>query len=197
MIMDNQEVNVLTNVSTRLRIRTIMVVLVCALIVLPVGATPATANPGDYQFDNLNSELCLDVVDWGAYNGANVQQWGCWNGSPQLWYFENGVRAAGKDGYYDTWFLVRTRTTGRCLDVSGISQENGANVHVWDCWGGPNQRWAIGYPGYGTITLRALHSNKCLEVYGLNKGYGGNVVQWDCWLPRPGPNQQWYPRQFG
>ncbi|WP_436761370.1 carbohydrate-binding protein [Streptosporangium sp. V21-05] len=31
--------------------------------------------------------------------------------------------------------------SNRCLDVSGASQANGAAVNIWDCNGGPNQRW--------------------------------------------------------
>ena len=184
---------------TRLWVRALTAILACTPIAVLVNATPATANPGDYQFENLNSNLCLDVVDWGAYNGANVQQWGCWNGSPQQWYFQNGIWAAGKDGWYDTWFQIRSRTSGRCLDVAGVNPDNSANVQVWDCLGDPrrldqpNQRWAIGYPSSGLMTLRALHSNRCLEVYGLSRDYGGNVVQFDCWL---GPNQKWYYRQL-
>ncbi|MBE3016311.1 ricin-type beta-trefoil lectin domain protein, partial [Microbispora sp. NEAU-D428] len=31
--------------------------------------------------------------------------------------------------------------SGRCLDVSGVSQANGAQVQIWDCNGQNNQQW--------------------------------------------------------
>jgi len=33
--------------------------------------------------------------------------------------------------------------SGRCLDVAGKSQNNGAAIHQWDCHWGNNQRWLL------------------------------------------------------
>lgn len=178
-------------------------VYLCAALLVLFGLSIATARPAAawtngtkyYSIDNLHSWLCLDVVDWGSYEGANVQQWGCnWNWAQQ-WGLNPSWRkwAQGADGKWDYYYEVMSRANHRCLAVADRSKADGANVHVEDCDAGPNQYWAV-YPYLGstsTVTLRNLHSGKCLEVYGLSKGYGGNVVQWGCWY---GPNQRWYMR---
>jgi hypothetical protein len=167
-------------------------VLLTSAIIVVANAAPASADsPQYYLLDNLNSRLCLDVVDWGSYEGANVQQWGCNNNWAQQWELPSGTRkwAYGTDGRGDWWYEIVNRANHRCLAVADRSQADGANVIVEDCDAGPNQYWAIGYPSTGTISLRALHSNQCLDVAGLSKAYGANVQQWNCWN---GPNQSWY-----
>jgi hypothetical protein len=194
-------INVWSHLTARRCGTLLTAIVMCLPLAVVTTATPAAADPGDYRFENVNSNLCLDVVDWGSYNGANVQQWGCWDGTPQLWSLSNGIWAAGPDGQYDTYFQVKNRTTGRCLDVAGVSQAENANVHVWDCIGAPNradqrnQRWAIGF-WYGTVTLRALHSSKCLQVYASSRDYRGNVVQGTCPPGRFTGNQLWYSKRY-
>lgn len=155
--------------------------------------TPVSAAAPDMQFDNLHSWLCLDATNWGAH-GAIVQQWGCARGwAPQQWDVTNPQEYINANGKWLIGFEIKTRTTGRCLDVADRSKTNGASVIVANCDGWLSQRWQkIDSPrGYGTVAFRSLNSDKCLEVYGLSKAYGGKVVQWDCWN---GPNQTWYWR---
>lgn len=173
-------------------------VLLLSFTTVVATASPASAETKYYRFDNLDSWLCLDVVNWGSYEGANVQQWGCnWNWAQQ-WGINTswGKWARDKDGGpYAFWVEIMNRAGNRCLAVADRSQANGANVHVEDCDAGPNQYWNIYTNGYGgTVSLRALHSNKCLDVYGFSKAYGGNVVQWDCYYAPQGANQRWYQR---
>ncbi|WP_249350841.1 lectin [Microbispora sp. H10836] len=73
--------------------------------------------------------------------------------------------------------------SGRCLDVSGASQANGAQVQLWDCNGQANQRWTP----TGSGELR-VYGTKCLDVYNRGTADGGNVVIWDC---NGQSNQQW------
>ncbi|MFI7037179.1 glycoside hydrolase family 27 protein [Microbispora rosea] len=73
--------------------------------------------------------------------------------------------------------------SGRCLDVSGVSQANGAQVQLWDCNGQSNQRWTPSASG----ELR-VYGNKCLDVYNAGTADGSNVVIWDC---NGQSNQQW------
>ena len=48
-----------------------------------------------------------------------------------------------------TWWVPASAATtplvgaasGRCLDVNGASQTNGATVNIWDCNGQSNQQW--------------------------------------------------------
>jgi glucosylceramidase len=42
------------------------------------------------------------------------------------------------------WFRLVASHSGKCLDVYGAGQQNGARVIQWNCHGGPNQRWRQG-----------------------------------------------------
>lgn len=85
-------------------------------------------------------------------------------------------------------YSIVNRHTGKCLEVYGISQADGADVVQWDCWNGPNQHWRL-VPTDGIWhEIRNAHSNKCLEVYAHQNHIGADVVQWTCW---GGWNQQW------
>ena len=73
--------------------------------------------------------------------------------------------------------------SGRCLDVAGVSQANGAQVQLWDCNGQSNQRWTPTASG----ELR-VYGNKCLDVYNAGTADGTNVIIWDC---NGQSNQKW------
>ncbi|MEV4749312.1 PHB depolymerase family esterase [Streptosporangium sp. NPDC049248] len=77
---------------------------------------------------------------------------------------------------------IRGVGSGRCLDVSGVSQANGAQVQLWDCNGQINQQWTP----TGTGELR-VYGNKCLDVYQSPAGLT-SVVIWDC---NGQANQKW------
>lgn len=86
-----------------------------------------------------------------------------------------------------TYELI-AKHSGKCLDVSGVATNNGANIHQWDCHGGPNQRWTLTEKSGGYYTVTARHSNKCMDVEGVGTGNGTNISQYDC---HGGPNQLW------
>ncbi|MFD1537646.1 RICIN domain-containing protein [Nonomuraea guangzhouensis] len=73
--------------------------------------------------------------------------------------------------------------SGRCLDVSGASQANGAQAQIWDCNGQANQQWTATASG----ELR-VYGGKCLDVYNRGTADGTNVIIWDC---NGQDNQQW------
>ncbi|HET9141027.1 ricin-type beta-trefoil lectin domain protein [Actinophytocola sp.] len=78
---------------------------------------------------------------------------------------------------------LRNVAANRCLDVSGGSQANGAQVIIWDCNGGSNQRWT----GTASDELRVFDS-KCLDVLNQATAPGSAVSIWDC---NGGTNQKW------
>ncbi|MCA2225134.1 arabinofuranosidase catalytic domain-containing protein [Nonomuraea aurantiaca] len=90
-----------------------------------------------------------------------------------------------------TWSMPASAATtplvgagsGRCLDVSGVSQANSAQVQIWDCNGQNNQQWTSTAAG----ELR-VYGTKCLDVYGAGTANGTNVIIWDC---NGQSNQQW------
>ncbi|SET16320.1 ThuA domain-containing protein [Nonomuraea wenchangensis] len=73
--------------------------------------------------------------------------------------------------------------SGRCLDVSGASQANGAQAQIWDCNGQNNQRWT----STAASELR-VYANKCLDVNGAGTADGTSVIIWDC---NGQNNQKW------
>ena len=75
---------------------------------------------------------------------------------------------------------------GKCLDVAWASQDDGAEIQLWDCNGGAQEAWA--YAG----GMLSVYGNKCLDVKdGIDRN-GTRLQIWDC---TPGnANQQWVRR---
>ncbi|MFI6989544.1 carbohydrate-binding protein [Nonomuraea wenchangensis] len=73
--------------------------------------------------------------------------------------------------------------SGRCLDVNGASQANGAQAQIWDCNGQPNQQWTS-----TAATELRVYGNKCLDVNGAGTADGTSVLIWDC---NGQNNQKW------
>ncbi|MEU7859322.1 lectin [Nonomuraea sp. NPDC049141] len=78
---------------------------------------------------------------------------------------------------------IRGVGSGRCLDVSGASQANGAQAQIWDCNGQANQQWTATASG----ELR-VYGGKCLDVYNRGTADGTSVIIWDC---NGQDNQRW------
>ncbi|MEU8323933.1 PHB depolymerase family esterase [Nonomuraea sp. NPDC048881] len=78
---------------------------------------------------------------------------------------------------------VKNAGSGRCLDVAGASQTNGAQAQIWDCHGQPNQQWTSTASG----ELR-VYGGKCLDVANRSTADGAGVIIWDCGGQS---NQQW------
>ncbi len=73
--------------------------------------------------------------------------------------------------------------SGRCLDVTGVSQNNGTQVQLWDCNGQNNQRWT-----YTSGKQLQVYGTKCLDANGQGTSNGTQVIIWDC---NGQANQQW------
>ncbi|MEV4019670.1 ThuA domain-containing protein [Nonomuraea angiospora] len=78
---------------------------------------------------------------------------------------------------------IKGAGSGRCLDVSGASQANGAQAQIWDCNGQSNQQWTSTAAG----ELR-VYGGKCLDVSGAGTADGAAVIIWDC---NGQNNQKW------
>ncbi|BCD96029.1 RICIN domain-containing protein [Marinagarivorans cellulosilyticus] len=79
----------------------------------------------------------------------------------------------------DTTYRLINKMSGKALDVSGFSQEDGAIVHQWDYAGNNNQHWYVIANGSG-VQLTATHSWKCLDVPAGNTANGVQMQQWGC-----------------
>jgi non-reducing end alpha-L-arabinofuranosidase len=73
--------------------------------------------------------------------------------------------------------------SGRCLDVSGASTVNGAQVQLWDCNAQANQSWT-----YTSSKQLMVYGNKCLDASGRGTTNGTSAIIWDC---NGQTNQQW------
>jgi poly(hydroxyalkanoate) depolymerase family esterase len=78
---------------------------------------------------------------------------------------------------------IKNVASGRCLDVAGASQANGAQTQIWDCHGQANQQWTPTASG----ELR-VYGGKCLDVSNRATADGSSVIIWDC---SGQSNQQW------
>lgn len=80
-------------------------------------------------------------------------------------------------------------SSGRALDVYGDS--NGANVLIYDYWGGTNQKWNLAYLGSGYFSIRSAQSGaRGLDV-GWSPANGTNVMTWSYWGGDPQKWQIW------
>ncbi|MEU1887640.1 lectin [Micromonospora rifamycinica] len=82
-----------------------------------------------------------------------------------------------------TTTAVRNVSAGRCLDVNGATQTNGAAAIVWDCHGQANQSWT----STSSQELR-VYGTKCLDVNNAGTANGTSVIVWDC---NGQSNQKW------
>lgn len=76
-----------------------------------------------------------------------------------------------------------------CLDVSGVSTANKANVTCHSRNDGNNQLFRVSKYNSTLSTIRACHSGKAIEVYGAKDANGANVSQYD---HNKSAAQRWY-----
>ena len=95
-----------------------------------------TAVTGGYKITVQSTGLQLDVSGGpnATQNGAGVIQYPYWGGANEIW-----TATPTANGY----FTLSPVSSGKCLDVSGISVNDGAPVQQWSCWGGSNQAWQL------------------------------------------------------
>jgi hypothetical protein len=53
---------------------------------------------------------------------------------------------------------------GKCLDAEGISSANGTKIQLWDCWGGPNQKWSN------------VKSSTCVQGFVWREAFPNDIV---------------------
>jgi hypothetical protein len=74
--------------------------------------------------------------------------------------------------------------SGRCLDINGESQTDGALAALWECNGQLNQQLVLTAAG----ELKLYGQTKCLDVLGQKTAPGSPVGIWGC---NGGANQRW------
>jgi hypothetical protein len=80
------------------------------------------------------------------------------------------------------------KAAGKCADVAGMSTAVGAVIGIWDCWGGPNQRWTLAALSTGVYRVTTINSGLTLDVSGSSTAAGALPIQ-DTWAGLK--SQQW------
>jgi hypothetical protein len=112
---------------------------------------------------NLDSFTLLGNGQQASNSSANTS-----SNAPEAGQIEYGVS-----------YRIINKTSGKALDVSSFSQEDGAIVHQWDVSGAANQHWYVIENGSG-VQLKATHSWRCLDVPAGNTANGVQMQQWGC-----------------
>lgn len=90
-------------------------------------------------------------------------------------------------------YQIKAKHSNKCVDVEGFSQDDGANVHQWDCSGSNNQIWTL-KPFGDAYQIISKNSDKCLDVADFSTEDGGNIHQWGC---SGSDNQLWELQSSG
>jgi len=69
---------------------------------------------------------------------------------------------------------------GKCMDVTGVSTANGANIQLYGCSGGSNQHFTFEAVG-NAFMVRNVNSDKCLDIESASTSNGANLQQYTCY----------------
>ncbi|MFI9566291.1 family 43 glycosylhydrolase [Streptomyces rishiriensis] len=88
---------------------------------------------------------------------------------------------SGETATTPTSYTLVNRNSGKCLDVSGGSAADGANILQWTCNGGANQKWRIEDRGDDTSRLVNVATGKVMDTADCSTADGADLRQWS-WL---------------
>ncbi len=134
---------------------------------------PSSGNNNNQQNNNQQN-------NWNQQQNNNQQN--NWNQQQNNNNNNGGSFQSGKT------YVIKSKNSGKALDVSWGSKDNGANVLQYQYCGYNNQKWYIESVGNGYYAIKCANSGKCLEVSGASTSDGANVQQWDYY---GGDGQQW------
>ena len=146
------------------------------------GAAYAQTPPGrilqTVNIVNAGSKLCVAVAERESKDGINVHQGSC-SDDKAIWDL---IDVGGRE------MAVYNRASGKVLDVSGASSDDGANVQQWSWNGTGAQRWRLENVDGQQVRLVSQNSGKCLDVNNRGMNIGANIAQYRC---HGGDNQIW------
>ena len=121
--------------------------------------------------------------DWISYTKPSTSsQPPSNNNNNNSWNNNNGDFKAGQ------LYVIKSKNSGKALDVSWGSKDNGANVLQYTYCGYANQKWYIEKQSNGYYIIKSNTSGKVLDVEARSMSNGGNVLQWEY---KGGDNQEW------
>lgn len=140
---------------------------------------------GTYSFISECNGLYLDVYTGAAKNGTNIQMYKGHGGKSQKFTLEAVSVIA--NGTYAIKSVINDKYG---LDVGGASQNNGANIALYEYNNHEHQKFKITYISNGYYQITAVHSGKAIDVEGSKKTNGTNVEQYKVNQP-VSSNQKW------
>ncbi|PZF87687.1 RICIN domain-containing protein, partial [Micromonospora endophytica] len=132
---------------------------------------------GPRVFQGVGSGLCLGLDGDGETAGAELTA--CSGGPEQQWV----VNPFGPNTV-----TLTNSAHNQCLDVEGVSTDDGARLQQFGCHGEANQQWRLQRSDDGTVLLIAVHSGKCAQVRDGGTAAGDDIVQAPC---DGNPAQRW------
>ncbi|WP_197289798.1 RICIN domain-containing protein, partial [Saccharothrix sp. NRRL B-16348] len=76
------------------------------------------------------------------------------------------------------WYVLVNRSSGKALDVSGVSTADGAPLHQWTRTNANNQQFQFVDSGGGYYRIKARHSGKVLDVSSWSTADHAAIHQW-------------------
>lgn len=126
------------------------------------------AGDGYYYIVALNSNLYLDIAAGRAVNGTNVQVYEGNESNAQKFRF-NPITTVEENNYK----IIINKDNNKCLDISGGSFNENANLQIWSLDNVNNQVYSVeSVDNNRYFKIIARHSGKALTVTDDN-----NVVQ--------------------
>lgn len=138
------------------------------------------AGNGYYSIISKCNNLYVDVLDARAQNFQNIQMCDGNGLDAQKFYFEKveEEKPINRQTIEDGKYVIRSAINENfALDVSGGSNDNGANIQLWQYSEVANQQFNIKYLGDGYYKILASHSDKSIDVKDASKAKGANVQQ--------------------
>ncbi len=88
----------------------------------------------------------------------------------------------------DTNYKIINRLSGKALNVSGGSSDNGSTIEQYTYYGWNSQKWRLISTGDGYYKIQNVGSGKVLDISSSSLYDGASCVQWQ---DNNGYNQQW------
>jgi hypothetical protein len=77
-------------------------------------------------------------------------------------------------------YMISSRQSGKCLDVTKSNRDEGGNIQLWRCNLSNAQKFFRVHHSGNIYVYMNVNSRKCIDVAGAAHWDGANVQQWSC-----------------
>lgn len=140
------------------------------------GAVSIQVSPGPWYMKFRHSGKCINNPNYSTANVA-LDQWTCVPQSNELWWFDYVFTDI--DGW--DYYRIRNAYSGKCLNVSGGSSNDGVAIIQYPCGNYVNEYfvyWTDGTlpAGYGWV--QSYSTGKVLNIRGGSTANGADLIQY-------------------